>query len=309
MAIVIALCIWYFSLSNQPVRIIVQRGDSASKVGTMLKNNKLIYSKTLFMAVTRLTGSASKIKAGIYEFNQRQMLISILSELKNPANNTIRLTIPEGLTVKQIAEIVSAKLPIDKEKFIDIVNKNNLEGYLLPETYFLNYTFAEQDIINMMNREFEKAVTPQMREKAEEMGFSMKEIIILASIIEKEAVKPEERAIISSVFHNRLNKRIKLESCATVLYAMGIVKPRLTYEDIKFDSPYNTYLYYGLPPGPIANAGIESIKAALYPADTDKLFFVASGDGGHLFADGFKQHVENKKIANDAAKKKKNAKK
>jgi UPF0755 protein len=145
-----------------------------------------------------------------------------------------------------------------------------------------------------------------MQDRAQEIGFSMRDIIILASIIEKEAVKPDERAVISSVFHNRLKKGIKLESCATVLYAMGIVKPHLTYEDIKFDSPYNTYIYAGLPPSPICNPGIESITAALYPADTDKLFFVASGDGGHLFADGFKQHVENKKIANDNAKKKKN---
>ncbi|MDR0823377.1 MAG: endolytic transglycosylase MltG, partial [Endomicrobium sp.] len=288
--ILIALGVWYFSLSNKPVTIIIQRGDSASKAAALLKNNNIIYSRNLFMIWTRITGSSSKIKAGSYEFSQRDMTIGILSELKNPKIIPIRMTIPEGLTTKQIAEIAASKLAIDKEKFINIVNERKLEGYLLPETYFLDASFKEEDIINKLNNEFKKAITQGMQDRAQEIGFSMRDIIILASIIEKEAVKPEERAVISSVFHNRLKKGIKLESCATVLYAMGIVKPHLTYEDIKFDSPYNTYIYAGLPPSPICNPGIESITAALYPADTDKLFFVASGDGGHLFADGFKQH-------------------
>ncbi|MDR3049583.1 MAG: endolytic transglycosylase MltG [Elusimicrobiota bacterium] len=305
--IVIALGIWYFSLSKTPVTIVIQRGDSASKAAAMLKNNNIIYSRNLFMIWTRITGSGSKIKAASYEFSQRDMTIGILSQIKNPKIIPLRMTIPEGLTSKQIAEIAASKLAIDKDKFINIVNERKLEGYLLPETYFLDATFKEEDIINKLNNEFNKAITQEMKDKAQELGFSLRDIIILASVIEKEAVKPDERAVISSVFHNRLKKGVKLESCATVLYAMGIVKPRLTYEDIKYDSPYNTYIHAGLPPGPICNPGIESIIAALYPADTDKLFFVASGDGGHLFANGFKQHVENKKIANDNAVKKKRA--
>ena len=124
----------------------------------------------------------------------------------------------------------------------------------------------------------------------------MKGIITLASIIEKEAVKPEERAIISAVFHNRIKKRIRLESCATVLYAMGANKARLTVEDTKLDSPYNTYRHFGLPPGPICSPGIESIRAALYPANTSSLFFVSAGNGSHLFSESLSEHIKNKNI-------------
>jgi UPF0755 protein len=287
--------IWYFSLSSEKVKILVQKGDSASKVATLLKKNNLVYSRNLFLVIVRATGSSSKIKAGVYEFSQRGNVFSILHDLRNPPNDVVRVTVPEGSNIIQIADIMAEKLEnFDRDNFIAIAKEQQLEGYLLPETYLINPAFNERDVISIMRGEFDKRITTEMQSRAREMGFSMKNIVILASIIEKEAVKDEERAIISSVFHNRLRQRIKLESCATVLYAMGKVKPRLTTEDTKFDSPYNTYQHYGLPPGPIASPGIRAIEAALYPADTDKLFFVASGDGGHLFANGFKQHIENK---------------
>ncbi|MDR0485458.1 MAG: endolytic transglycosylase MltG [Elusimicrobiota bacterium] len=301
--------IWYFSLSKEKVRVAVQKGDSASKTAQQLKDKDLIYSKNLFLALTRITGSSSKIKAGVYQFSQRNTVFGIWSDLITPPLDVLRITVPEGSTAKQISEIMESKLEnFNKEKFLSAVQEQNLEGYLMPETYFLNPGADEKDIVKMMKAEFDKKVTDEMYARAREIGFSMKNVITLASIIEKEAMKDEERPIISSVFHNRLRQMVKLESCATVLYAMGIVKPHLTNEDIKFNSPYNTYLHSGLPPGPIANPGIRSIEAALYPASTDKLFFVADGDGGHLFANGFKQHAENRKIVSENTRAKKSGK-
>jgi len=144
--------------------------------------------------------------------------------------------------------------------------------------------------------EFNKKITPFMYERAKKLNLDFKDIIIIASIVEKEAVESNERKIIAAVFLNRLNKKIKLQSCATVLYAMGLNKSRLNASDIKFDSPYNTYTHSGLPPGPICSPGLESIKATLYPEDTKNLFFVSRGNGKHLFAKNFAEHKKNKQI-------------
>jgi UPF0755 protein len=135
-----------------------------------------------------------------------------------------------------------------------------------------------------------------MRRRAEEINIPFKDIVIMASIIEREAVKLEEKSVIAAVFYNRLRKKMKLQSCVTVLYAIETNKMRLTFEDIKFDSPYNTYKHLGLPPDPICSPGIESIKAALYPADTKDLFFVSDGNGRHLFAENFNDHKKNRQI-------------
>jgi UPF0755 protein len=164
----------------------------------------------------------------------------------------------------------------------------------MPETYFVSQNSKEESMIKILRDEFDKKVTAEMYERAKQMGIPMKNIITMASIVEKESMKPEERAVIAGIFYNRLKMKIRLESCATVLYAMGVNKPNLSIADTKYPSPYNTYLHYGLPPGPITNPGIESIKAALYPVSTDNLFFVAIGGGQHLFSPNLEQHVRNK---------------
>ncbi|AKL98102.1 endolytic transglycosylase MltG [Endomicrobium proavitum] len=294
-AIVVIMVFCYFSIPGKKVSITVQNGEGASLVAADLKRNELIISKNLFVVLVKFSGSQNKIKAGVYEFRKNNSMFQILSELKSGSKNMIRFTIPEGSTVGQTAEIISAKVGISKDKFIEVAKVRAMEGYLMPETYMVDPSMKEEDIINMMQREFDKKITPQMYERAKEINMPMKKVIILASIIEKEAVKPNERPIISAVFHNRLKKRIRLESCATVLYAMGINKAHLSIEDTKFDSPYNTYKIFGLPPAPICSPGIESIKAALYPADTNSLYFVAAGDGSSLFADSLEGHIKNKR--------------
>ena len=286
----------------------IKSGESAFAIASRLKRNNLILSKTLFLAYAKFTDSASKIKAGYYEFSRKDGMFKILDELKSGSKNLIKFTIPEGSNIKQTAEIIASKTNINAERFMQIAAERKMEGYLMPETYFVDPLMKEEDIIETMKKEFDKKVTPEMYERAEEIDMTMEQIITLASIVEKEAVNPDERATIAAVFYNRIKKRIRLESCATVLYAMGVNKARLTVEDTFFDSPYNTYRRSGLPPGPICSPGIESIKAALYPANSSSLFFASQGNGSHLFAESLEEHVKNKQETKKIIKKKQQSK-
>jgi UPF0755 protein len=284
----------HFFASNEKKLITVQSGDNFIIVASHLKEQKIIYSENLFLALVKLTKSQNKLKVGLYEFSQKDNMFKIWKELKNGSNNVLRITVPEGSNIKQTSEIISKTVNIDKGKFIKLATEQNLEGYLMPETYFVSYGMGEEQLISMMRNEFDKKITPSMYERAKELGISFKDAVIMASIVEKEAIKPQEKSIIAAVFYNRLKKNMRLQSCATVLYAMGVNKIKLTVEDTKFISPYNTYIHFGIPPGPICSPGIESIKAVLYPADTSNLFFVSDAEGNHLFAENFDEHKKNK---------------
>ncbi|MDR1942324.1 MAG: endolytic transglycosylase MltG [Endomicrobium sp.] len=286
----------HFYLPDEKMPISVKNGETARSVSLKLKEKNLILSANLFLCWVKASGAASKIKAGYYEFSSKDGMFKILSELKNGSSSLVKFTVPEGSSIKQTAEIVAQKVFIDKDAFIKTAQDLKAEGYLMPETYYVDPTSTQEQIIALMQAEFDKKVTPEMRARAGEIGVSLQDVVIIASIVEKEAVNPKERPVIAAVFYNRLKKKIRLESCATVLYAMGVSKARLTLEDTKFDSPYNTYRHAGLPPGPICSPGIESIKAALYPANTGSLFFVSQGNGSHLFAADLQEHVQNKRI-------------
>jgi len=205
---------------------------------------------------------------------------------------------------------------INKNKFAKIANEtkfefeflNNvpntlhlkLEGYLFPDTYNFDLASGEEGILKIMLSNFNRKFKPEYYTRAKKLGMTVHQVITLASIIEREAKLAEERSIISGVFHNRLKKKMKLESCATIQYILfmekGIIKETLTEEDLKIDNIYNTYKYSGLPPGPICNPGEDSIKAALYPDDENEyLYFVAKGDGSHVFSKTLKEHNEAKK--------------
>ncbi|MDR1474202.1 MAG: endolytic transglycosylase MltG [Endomicrobium sp.] len=296
LSLTLFLCLGFMSASGNKTMFMVEKGEKFSTVASRLENQRLILSKKIFLFFVKLTNSQRKLKAGTYELSGKEGIFKILKKLKSDSSNFIRITIPEGSNIKQIANIISNKVKIDKEKFIKVVTEKNLEGYLMPETYFISPGISEEELIDIMHNEFDKKITQDMYKRAKDIGIPFKDIIIMASIIEKEAVKPEERSIVSAVFYNRLKKKMMLQSCATVLYAMGVVKEKLSLEDTKFKSPYNTYLHFGLPPGPISNPGIESIRAALYPADSGLLYFVSNGDGTHLFAKTFDEHIKNKQI-------------
>jgi UPF0755 protein len=165
------------------------------------------------------------------------------------------------------------------------------EGYMFPDTYRIAAGTSEEQLVKIMVSQFDQQFTPAMRQRAAELGISVRDIIIMASLVEKEARVEKERPIIAGVFYNRLKQSMPLQSCATIQYILGYAKPELTVADTELPSPYNTYLNPGLPPGPIANPGLASINAVLYPAETEYLYFVADKNGSHRFSRTYDEHL------------------
>jgi UPF0755 protein len=225
-------------------------------------------------------------------------MLQILNKLARGEIVVYKITIPEGYTSIQIAELLDKKEIVEKESFLKLVKygEKSWEGYLFPDTYEVPKKFGAENMFKLMLSNFEQvAVDNKLINKAEQTGFTMDEIITLASIIEKEAQFAEEKRQISSVFHNRLKIGMKLQSCATIQYILGKPKEILEESDLEIESPYNTYLYKGLPPGPICNPGIDSIIAALEPANEDYLYFVLGDNGRHIFSKTYEEHLKNKK--------------
>ena len=282
------------SKENKLVDVFIPKGSSPRKISKILKDSKIINSQNLFLALVKIYGCSSDLKAGVYEFHTKDSLNTIIYKLKDGKCKNLKITIPEGFNIKQIAEVLAEHNICNKEKFVDLATSQNMEGYLFPNTYFLFPQMTELEIIKIMTDEFNKFWTKEKKDRLQEINKSLNDVIILASMVEKEAIADNERPVIAGVFLNRLSKNMRLESCSTVLYSMGINKERLSLKDLKFESPYNTYKYKGLPPGPICNPGAKSINAVLYPQITDSLFFVSKGNGTHYFSSTFEQHVKNK---------------
>ncbi len=292
---IISFVIFKFTRENKIVDVFIPKGSSPHKISKILKDSKIITSKNLFLVLVKIYGFSSDLKAGVYEFHTKDSLNTIIYKLKDGKCKNIKVTIPEGFNIKQIAEVLSEHNICNKEKFIDLATSQNMEGYLFPNTYFLFPQMSEQEVIQIMNNEFNKFWTKEKKERLQEINKPLNDVIILASIVEKEAIANEERPVIAGVFFNRLSKNMRLEACSTVLYAMGINKERLSLKDLQFDSPYNTYRHKGLPPGPICNPGAKAIDAVLYPQQTDSLYFISKGNGTHYFSSTFEQHIKNKK--------------
>jgi len=302
--LLIAVILFFFINSeNKTVEVFIPKGTSPKQIAKILKESEVIYSKTVFLAALKLSGDSKYLKAGLYEFNTKDNSFAIINKLKNGESKNIKITIPEGWTIKQIANILDEHKICSGQDFINFAEEQNLEGYLFPNTYFLIPNMETEEVIKIMTDEFDKFWTKDFDQRTEQLNMPKKDIIILASIVEREAVSDEERPVIAGIFLNRLSKGMRLESCATVLYAMDTNKERLALEDLQFPSPYNTYRHHGLPPGPICNPGIKAIKAVLYPAVTDNLYFVSKGNGTHYFSSNFQDHIQNKIISKKKAKK------
>jgi len=286
----------YFS--DADILITIPAGVNAEDIARLLKEKKLILSENFFLLLARIEKIENRIKAGIYRLNLKMSSFAILKSLVDGKTFTFKITIPEGYTAEEIAHLLASKELVDKEKFLALVEKDKLEGYLYPETYYLSPGMAEKQIIEILVRRFNTIFTSEMEKRAKELKLNREKIVILASIIEKEAGKNEERRLISAVFHNRLRKGWNLESCATVNYAwnkeFNQKKSRLSYEDLEINSRYNTYRNSGLPPGPISNPGLASINAALYPEETEAMFFVSKGEGTHKFSRYYEEHLNAK---------------
>lgn len=283
-------------------------GMSATQIARVLTKEKIIKKPGAFLYFLRLSGSTKDLKSGRYYISPGQNYLTLIKSLVKGSDIFVRVTIPEGFTAEQIARrLYENKIINDKGDFIKKIKERELRGFLFPETYNFSPGDRIDDIIAAMKKQFFKVFTESYRKRAKESGYTIKEIITLASLIEKEAKVPDERPVISAIFHKRLKKRIYLESCASVLFAIGKHKDRLRYKDLEIDSPYNTYKNFGLPPTPICNPGEESLRAALYPADTDYLYFFSKGDGFHIFSTAYEEHLRLQKDFRKFKKKFKNS--
>lgn len=292
----------YFPLvENSTIQKIINipSGTNAKEIVHILEKNEIIRKNNyLFIILIKLSKLEDKLKFGEYNLSPSLSMLQILNKLARGEIVVYKITIPEGYTSIQIAELLDKKEIVEKESFLKLVKygEKSWEGYLFPDTYEVPKKYGAENMFKLMLSNFEQvAVENKLINKAEQTGFTMDEIITLASIIEKEAQFAEEKRQISSVFHNRLKSGMKLQSCATIQYILGKPKEILEESDLEIESPYNTYLYKGLPPGPICNPGIDSIIAALEPANEDYLYFVLGDNGRHIFSKTYEEHLKNKK--------------
>jgi len=279
---------------------VVAEGAQPAQVSEELQRRGIISSKRLFMLWVRVLGLGKKIKAGEYSISGGESPAAILDKLTKGLILTHPFTVPEGFTRKQIAQLLSEKGLIESEKFLSLTQDaevlkryaipgSNLEGYLFPDTYHFGKGVSVQTVVDTMVKRFFQLTAP-LKKAAEESGMDMKEVVILASIIEKETGLGDERPLIASVFHNRLKKGMRLESDPTVIYGIEEFDGNLRKKDLAQESPYNTYVISGLTPGPICNPGFDSMKAVLFPAKTDYFYFVSRNDGSHHFSKTLAEH-------------------
>jgi UPF0755 protein len=277
----------------------INENDTFGRVTEELKSKGILRREFFFRRLAILWGVDRQLQRGRYDFAGEISVYRILKKLKAHDIVIERVTIPEGMTAAKIASVIALKLDLDSDAFLRRVFDTtyareqfgypSLEGYLFPETYFIPYGLTIDEIMQTLVDQFKKQ-TDSLLSNLPETALPVDEIIILASIIEAEAMVDEEKPVISSVYHNRLKKRMRLQADPTVIYALGGMDRPLYYRDLKYDSPYNTYKYRGLPPGPINSPGLEAIKAAIFPDSTDYLYFVADGNGRHIFSRTLKEH-------------------
>ena len=290
---------------TRPAPIVsVPAGHSALKIAQILHSNGVVRHSWFFEWYVRLAGGAKSLQAGEYRFGEPLNLPQVLDKLRRGLVYYYRVTIPEGLTMAEVAERLAHRGLGSENAFQQAMQQGrlvgdldpvaqNLEGYLFPETYFVSLKMEEEQMVRAMVSGFRDIWTSQRSQRVQELNLTTRDVITLASLIEKETALSEERPLISAVFHNRLRKNLKLACDPTVIYAVTLQREYdgvIHQSDLELDSPYNTYLYPGLPPGPIANPGLDSIDAALHPAQVDYLYFVSQNNGGHFFSSNYRDH-------------------
>jgi UPF0755 protein len=285
----------------EKVVILIPAGQSLRTTTEALFKNGIITSPFKFNLVARFKGYDKHLKAGEYALSATMSPIQIMEKLVKGEVELYKFTVPEGLNLYQIADLVAQAGFTQNSNFIetatdaDLARKNNItaetfEGYLFPETYYFPKKVSSETIVTTMVKRFWKVFDSAWKERADQLGFSIHQIVTLASIIEKETGAPFERPVISSVFHNRLKKKMRLESDPTVIYGLKNFDGNLKRTHLETPTPYNTYKIRGLPAGPIANPGAESLEAALYPADTKFIYFVSKKNKTHQFSTNLKDH-------------------
>jgi len=295
--------------SNTSEKILkIEQGESLRRISDRLFEERVIKSSKYFMFYTKVKGMEKSIKAGKYTIPPNIGLDHLLEQLQKPNSEYVAITIPEGYTLHQIAAKMDEVNLINRDSFISqefrsqLIPSHNsgifyeLEGYLFPDTYYIPPNSTEGEIVDIMHSRFRTVFNEEYGRRAEELGLSINEIVTIASLIEREAANDEERKSIAGVIYNRQKKAMPLQIDATVIY--GITKGernmgRVLYKDLEVDTKYNTYIYIGLPPGPISSPGKASIEAALYPENNDFLYYVL-GEKGHIFSRTYEEHLLNK---------------
>jgi UPF0755 protein len=284
------------------VSVEIKSGMTLNKISSLLEDRDLIGNSLVFQMLAYLQEKQGQIQIGEYELSPSMTPMDILEVVTSGKTILHAVTIPEGYRITEIAALLEVKGLVNAEKFIqETKNKeliqsvgigvNSLEGYLFPETYNFSKNTSERKIIqSLVDIYHEKIKKHELRKRAQSSKLSFHQVMTLASLIEKETGIDEERKLISSVFHNRLRKKMLLQTDPTVIYAMADFDGNIRKKDLQVDSPYNTYRYKGLPPGPIASPGIKSIIAALEPSESDYLYFVSRKDGSHQFSSNLMDH-------------------
>lgn len=296
---------WFFTTRAltppTTVRLVIAPGAPIKQTAELLESKGIISHAGNFRLLTRLKEGSGAIKVGVYEFSRAATPQEVLRRLQIGDIVLRRITIPEGFAVKEIAARLEnlgygpaseiLRLSHDRDLLKDLnLPGPSLEGYLFPETYFADLNASPRQLLEMMVREFRKRIPAEMVAAAKAEGLTLPQLVTLASIVQKETGKIEEMPTIASVFHNRLRKRMPLQADPTVIYGIENFNGNITKADLLRYSPYNTYKISTLPPGPIASPGADALRATAYPARTNYLYFVAKGDGSHVFSADLVRH-------------------
>lgn len=308
LVVLVALAVTGYILLNERIgepgsefKIKVQPSDNAGAVRLKLVEAGARVSRIVYKTLMVYTGADKQIQPGVYRVPSGLTQYQLVEWFKAGHVETSKVTIPEGLTIRATIPILSHGIPTDSSELSQLladsaflasfgIGAPGFEGYLFPETYTF---FAEEEprlVIGEMVDMFKSVCDDECRRRAEELGLTLNELVTLASLIEAEGTVGDEYKLISSVFHNRMKMGIMLQCDPTVIYALGGLDRPLLKQDLEFESPYNTYLHYGLPPGPICSPGRLALEAALYPEQTELLYFVADGNGGHIFSETLDEH-------------------
>ncbi len=305
----------YFSrgTGNTPQTFEIKEGEGVKEISKKLESNQLIKNDLYFNYYVWKTGSREKLQAGKYELRGSMTIPEIVQVLSvgEIVPNEIKVTFPEGMTVKQMAVILAEKgfsgddflqavggadgVKLDYQFLNGKPKKTDLEGYLFPDTYIFARDASAKNIANRMLLNFDEKLTPELRGEIQKQGKSVSEVVTMASILEKEVKTPQDMKIVSGIFWDRIGVGMPLQSCATIAYVLGEEKKQYSLDDTRTPSPYNTYLNKGLPLGPIDNPGMNAINAAIYPTKTDYNYFLTDPETGKtIFSKTLEEHEANK---------------
>jgi UPF0755 protein len=298
----------------------INPGETAATIAPRLQREGLVADSQLFLYLVRYRGVDAQLEAGEYELRSSMTMDEIVDTLQHGRLRDRTVTIPEGKRAEEVAALLEDSGAVDSETFMAMVRSGSaaydflsdrpadapasVEGYLFPETYRIPVDYDAAQVLDLLLFTFGERFTAEMRQAAADSGMTVHQVVTLASIVEREAVVAEERPVIASVYLNRLEQGMYLQSDPTVQYALGYQEdagqwwkiPMSLEEDVQVDSPYNTYMYPDLPPGPICSPGLASIQGVLEPAETPYLFFFSKFDGSHAFAETYEEHLRNQEL-------------